>query len=144
MRQVEGMETSSMPRSRGRVVLAVVFALLTLSAWWEVVNNVMGTNDSPPILSGWQTIVGAMGAGAAWGAWTGARSTPIFAALYGVIAGAMVASLGPILDLPPESRKGLWTGATLVLLFGLWSAWWLRRAIERDRARQTSHIVGFD
>lgn len=133
-----------MPRSRGRMVLAVVFALLALSAWWQVVSDVMGTNDSPPILTGWQVLVGAMGAAAAWGGWTGARWTPLFAALYGVVAGAMVASLGPILDLPPESRKGLWTGATLVLVFGLWSAWWLRRSIHRDRARGASHVVGFD
>ena len=56
----------------------------------------------------------------------------------------MVASIGPILDLPPESSKGLWTGAALVLVFGLWSAWWLRRSIRRDRARETPHIVGFD
>jgi len=101
------METPPLPKRPplGRQVLAVVFALLALSAWWEVVNDVMGTNDSPRILAGWQAIVGTIGAAAAWGGWIGARWAPLFAVLYGVVAGAMVASLRPILDLPAEAAK---------------------------------------
>ena len=131
-------------RSRGRTVLAVVFALLALSAWWQVVNDLMDRSNEPPVLTGWQVLVGAAGAAAAWGGWKGARWAPAFALLYGVIAGAMVASLGPLLDLPPESRKGLWLGAALVITFGAWSAWWLRRSLQRERARATPHVVGFD
>jgi hypothetical protein len=138
------METPPTPRPRGRTVLAVVFALLALSAWWQVVNDVTGANDSPRILTFLQAIVGATAAAAAWGSWIGARSAPLFAVLYGVIAGGMVASLGPMLDLPAESRNGLWMGATIVFVFGIVSAWWLRRSLRRERARETSHIVGFD
>jgi len=140
------METPPLPKRPplGRQVLAVVFALLALSAWWEVVNDVIGTNDSPRILALLQTIVGAMAAAAAWGSWKGARWAPAFALLYGVIAGGMVASLGPMLDLPAESRRGLWTGGVMVLIFGIVTAWWLRRSLIRERARETSHIVGFD
>ena len=140
------METPPLPKRPplGRQVLAVVFALLALSAWWEVVNDVMGTNDSPRILAGWQAIVGTIGAAAAWGGWIGARWAPLFAVLYGVVAGAMVASLRPILDLPAEAAKGLWIGGAMVLVFGVVSAWWLRRSLIRERARETSHIVGFD
>jgi len=100
------METPPLPKRPplGRQVLAVVFALLALSAWWEVVNDVIGTNDSPRILALLQTIVGAMAAAAAWGSWKGARWAPAFALLYGVIAGGMVASLGPMLDLPAGDR----------------------------------------
>ena len=140
------METHPLPKHRplGRRVLAMVFALLALSAWWQVVNDVTGANDSPRFLTFLQAIVGAMAAAAAWGGWKGARWAPAFALLYGVIAGGMVASLGPMLDLPPESRSGLWTGATIILVFGLLTAWWLRRSLIRERARETSHIVGFD
>lgn len=142
------METPPLPppkrRPLGRRVLAVVFALLALSAWWQVVNDVTGANDSPRFLTFLQAIVGTMAAAAAWGGWKGARWAPAFALLYGVIAGGMVASLGPMLDLPPESRSGLWTGATIILVFGLLTAWWLRRSLIRERARETSHIVGFD
>ena len=133
-----------MRRSRGRAVLAVVFALLALSAWWQVVQDVTGANAAPRILTVLQAIVGAIAAAAGWGAWKGARWAPAFALLYGVIAGGMVASLGRILDLPAESRSGLWTGGTIVLLIGLWSAWWLQRSLRRERERESPHIVGFD
>jgi hypothetical protein len=142
------METTPPPsptrRPRGRVVLAVVFALLGLSAWWQVEQDVTGANDSPRILTLLQAIIGAVALAAAGGGWKGARWASAFALLYGVIAGGMVASLGPMLDLPAESRRGLWTGAAIVLLFGVWSAWWLRRSLRRERERESSHIVGFD
>jgi hypothetical protein len=133
-----------MRRSRSRVVLAVVFALLAVNAWWQVVNDVMGSNDSPPILTALQTIVGATAAMAAWGSWIGARWAPLVALLYGLIAGGMVAGLGPMLDLPAESRGGLWMGAAMILAFAVLSAWWLRHSLRRERARETSHVVGFD
>jgi len=143
------METAPPPplptrRPFGRAAFAVVFALLGLSAWWQVVSDVMNRGNEPPILTGWQVIIGATAAAAAWGSWKGARWAPALALLYGVITGAMIASLAPILGLPAESRNGLWTGGTLILAFGIWSAWWLRRSLHRERARATSHVVGFD
>ena len=140
------METpSTRPRrSRGRTVLVVVFALLGLSAWWQVVGDVLDRSNEPPILTGWQVLVGAMALGAAWGSWRGARWAPVFALLYGAITGAMIASLPPILDLPAESRRGLWLGAAIVLAFGIWSAWWMRRSLAREGEGEASRTVGFD
>jgi hypothetical protein len=126
------------------MVLAVVFVLLASSAWWQVVNDFTDGSNEPRVLTGWQAIIGAMAAVAAWGSWIGARWTPLFALLYGVLAGAMVASLGPLLDLPAESRSGLWMGGVILLAFGLLTAWWLRRSLQRERARTAPHIVGFD
>ncbi|HEX7980694.1 MAG TPA: hypothetical protein VF461_18970 [Gemmatimonadaceae bacterium] len=131
-------------RSRGRMVLAVVFVLLASSAWWQVINDFIDRSNEPPILTGLQAIIGVLAAAAAWGTWIGARWAPLYALLYGVTAGGMVASLGRMLDLPAESRNGLWFGGAIILGFGLLSAWWLRRSLLRERARETSHIVGFD
>lgn len=139
------METT--PRRRrpiGRIVLAVVFALLGLSAWFQVVGDVMDRSNEPLSITGLQVIVGATALATAWGSWVGARWAPVLALLYGLIAGGMVASLGPMLDLPAESRSGLLMGAAIILVFALISAWWLRRSLRRERARESPHIVGFD
>jgi hypothetical protein len=138
------METAPTRRPLGRTLLAVVFALLALNAWWQVIRDLGGMSTEPRVLTGWQALCGVLAVAAAWGSWAGARWTPAVAVLYGVVAGAMVAALGPILDLPPESQSGLWTGTAIILVFALFSAWWLRRSLQRERARATSHIVGFD
>jgi hypothetical protein len=140
------METPPVPPRRpiGRRVLAVVYVALALSAWWQVVNDFTGGSDEPRTLTGLQLIIGALAATTAWGSWIGARWAPRFALLYGVVTGGMVVALGPMLDLPPESRRGLWLGGAMVLAFGLVTAWWLQRTLQRERARAMSHIVGFD
>ena len=125
-------------------MLAVVFALLGLSAWFQVVGDVMDRSNEPLSITGLQVIVGATALATAWGSWVGARWAPVLALLDGLIAGGMVASLGPMLDLPSESRSGLWMGAAIILVFALISAWWLRRSLRRERARESPHIVGFD
>lgn len=133
-----------MRRPRGRIVLAVVFALLALNAWWQVIGDVTGMSNEPRLLTELQALCGVFAVAAAWGSWAGAWWTPAIAVLYGVVAAGMVAGLGPMLALPAESQSGLWTGAALIMGFALFSAWWLRRSLRRERARETSHIVGFD
>jgi hypothetical protein len=113
----------------GQIIVAVLFALLSLNAFLEVVSS-----DSPPMLRALQALVGATAAATAWGAWTGARWSPVLATLYGLIAGGMVASLGPMLDMPVEERGGLWVGAVVILVVSLACAWYLRRATRSKSA----------
>jgi peptidoglycan/LPS O-acetylase OafA/YrhL len=144
MRQLESMETVSKRRPIGRAVLVVIFVLLALSAWWQVVNDFTDRSNEPMILTGLQVIIGAIAMATAWGSWVGARWAPAVALLYGLIAGGMVVSLGPLLDLPAESRRGLWTGGAMVLAFALLCAWWLQRSLRREREREEVRVVGFD
>jgi len=124
-----------MRRSIGRILLAAVFGLLTLNAAWQVALAATGSGG-PPTITGLQVLVGATAAAAGYGSWIGARWAPASAVLYGVIAGGMIVSLGPLLDLPAESRNGLWTGGAVVLAFGLGSAWWLRRSLRTESAAE--------
>jgi hypothetical protein len=110
-------------RPVGRIIVAVLFALLAVNALKETF-----WSDGPRQLRILQAFVGALGAATAWGAWTAARWSPVLAAAYGFVGGAMVVALGPMLDLPAEARGGLWVGGAVVLLIGLASAWYLRRA----------------
>jgi hypothetical protein len=116
-----------MRRTRARAALAVVFAVLALNAWVQVALALLGRSDDPLELRLLQTVVGLAAAAAAWGSWTGARWAPAAALLYGLVTAGMLVALVPLLDLGPDARGGLWTGAAAVLIFGLWAAWYLRR-----------------
>jgi hypothetical protein len=128
-----------MRRPIGRIVLAIVFGLLSLNAWWQVADN--ASSGSPAMLIALQVVCGVFAAVTAWGSWTGARWAPAAALLYGVAAAGMVAGLGPMLGLPAEERGGLWTGAAVILAFALLSAWWLRRSLRREDAPEPERVV---
>lgn len=130
-----------MRRSRGRTALAVVFALLALNAFAQVIFVPLGLTGDPPALTALQALVGTAGAAAAWGSWTGTRWAPWAALLYGLVTAGMLVALDPLLALGPEARRGLWVGAACVLVFGLWAAWYLRRSqgpFERSRDARLS------
>lgn len=120
----------------GRIIVAALFAFLAVNAFMEAVGS-----DSPPALRALQAVVAATAAATTWGAWTGARWSPVLAALYGLIAGGMVVSLGPMLDMPVEERGGLWIGGAMILVFALLCAWYLRRATKRATADSSSAPV---
>src|SRR5690349_2700063 len=109
--------------SLGRTIVAIFYALLTVNALKETF-----WSDSPPSLRALQAAVGVIAAATTWGAWSGARWSATLATIYGLVAGAMVVSLGPMLDMPVEERGGLWVGGAIILVFSLACAWFLRRA----------------
>ena len=106
--------------------MTALFVLLTVNAFKEVF-----WSDSPPALRALQAIVAAAGGATALGAWIGARWSAALALIYGLIAGGMVVSLGPMLEMPVEERGGLWIGGAVILVFALICAWYLRRATRR-------------
>ena len=125
------------PRRRaiGRIVIALLFALLAVNALLEVISS-----DGPPSLRALQAVVGVLALATTWGAWSGARWSYAAATAYGFAAGGMVAALGPMLDMPLEERDGLWVGAAVVLVFSLACAWFLRRATRRPSVDVTEVI----
>ena len=127
-------------RSPGRIIIAVLYAILSLSALNEVVSMLRGTDDGPTALLVFQCLVSASGAATAWGAWKGARWSPLAASVYGFVAAAMLVSLGPLLDMPVEERGGLLTGAGMVLLFTLGCAWYLRRVTRHTRVEASKDL----
>jgi hypothetical protein len=123
-----------MRRARGRVALAVVFALLALNALVQVALVPLGHSGDPPVLTVLQALVGAAGAAAAWGSWAGTRWAPWAALAYGLVTAGMLAALVPLLELNPGARGGVWLGAACVFAFALWAAWYLRRSVARAAA----------
>jgi peptidoglycan/LPS O-acetylase OafA/YrhL len=125
------------PRRRaiGRIVIALLFALLAVNALMEAFEP-----DVPPALRALQALVGALALATTWGAWSGARWSYAAATAYGFAAGGMVAALGPMLDMPVEERGGLWIGAGVILVFSLACAWFLRRMTRRPTVDVTEVI----
>ncbi|MFL5607171.1 MAG: hypothetical protein ACJ8AD_12045 [Gemmatimonadaceae bacterium] len=123
-----------MRRPIGRIALAIVFALFAIMAWRQVVLAPLGMTGDPPLLTVLQALIGAAAAAAAWGSWMGARWAPWAALSYGLVTAVMLIALGPLLDLPIDARRGIWTGAVSVVLLALAAGWYLGRA-----NRSTSH-----
>ena len=120
-----------MRRPRGRVALAVVFALLALNALAQLALVALGHSDDPPTLIVLQTLVGMLAAAAARGSWAGAQWAPWAALAYGLVTAGMLVALVPLLELGRDARGGIWFGAACVLVFALWAAWYLRRSVAR-------------
>ena len=119
-----------MRRSRGRLVLTIVFALLAANALLQVLLALLGRSDDPAALTALQALVGGTGTAAAWGSWSGARWSPFAALAYGIATAALLGVLPALLDLSPDARPGIWTGAAIMLLFGILAARYLRRSTQ--------------
>jgi hypothetical protein len=126
-----------MNRPRGRVVLALVFALFALNAWVQVALAPLGRTSDPGALTLFQALVGTAAAAAAWGSWAGTRWAPWAALLYGLLTAGMLVAVGPLLDLPADARHGIWIGAAVFMLFAAISAWYLHRAVARAAPQLT-------
>jgi hypothetical protein len=117
-----------MRRSLGRVLVAVVSALLGLVALGQMMRILVGQAGDSRVLAVFQAAMGITAIAVAVGSWRGARWAPVAALIYGVITASMLLSLSPLLNLPPEARGGLASGAASVFGASLWAAWYLRRA----------------
>lgn len=109
-------------------MLAIILALAAADSVVEAVLGASGISETPLALVAVQALLGAVGGVAAWGAWRGKRWGWAAALAYGVLAATMVIALGPLLELEPDARRGLWSGAAVMLAFGVLAAWYLRRA----------------
>ena len=125
---------ASRRRPIGRILLTIVFALLAIQAWVQVVLVPLSLTGDPMVLTLLQAVIGIAATAAAIGAWAGAWWSPWAALFYGLVTAVMLIALGPLLDLPAESRHGIRIGAVSAVLLGLAAGWYLGRA-----GRPTSH-----
>ena len=121
-------------RTYGQVALTLIYLLLALNAWAQVVLVPFGRSGDPPVLTALQVLIGAASLAAAWGSWNGTTWAPLAAVIHGVITGGMLAALGAILGLPGDERSGLYIGAGAVMLWDLVFAWYLRRVARKASA----------
>src|SRR5215510_11601715 len=119
------------------LVLGVIFGLLALTDWAQVLLALVRPSDNPSALIALHFGTGAAAAATCWGSWRRTRWTPIAAVAYGALTIVLLLTLPSLLNLPLDARAGLRAGAAVVLFFALLCAAYFRaldRHIQREGA----------
>jgi len=124
-------------RRVGFVIITAVFALLALNAWAQVAEVVLRRATMPLALSLFQLSSGAAAYAASVGTFRRRPWAWKASLAWGLITAVMIASLEALLDLPPDSRGGLVTGAISCLLVGGGLALYLRSVIKPETRGST-------
>ena len=130
-----------MARRPTSIILSIIFALLALAAWGEVLSVALGHSDSPPLLAALQTCVGGAAAATAWGSWRRRKWASSAALAYGAVTGGMLVFLPSLLGLPAEARAGIWSGAAVVMVFAALCAIYFRSDARRQPVTQLDRTI---
>jgi hypothetical protein len=99
----------------GLRIIAVVVVLTALTHGIQAILGVLPGDDPRPLVVE-HIIVCVLGLAAGYALWRGQQRAPLLLAIYGIAIAILIVSLGPLLGLMGAARKGLWTGATMLLL----------------------------
>ena len=124
-------QRASGARIIGARVIAVLLVLGALSSIMQIPENLPWVADVVPLIGLFHVLAGMSGVVAGVGAWQRTRWAPYAVVAWAAINIAFVLSLGPLLDLPSEARKGFPIGAAAIGLLAGGMAWYL----DRVRAR---------
>lgn len=111
----------------GLIVLAALFALLSLADAWQLGQAALGRHPDPPGLLVTHVVTGVLAGAAAIGSWRNRRWAAGAAFAWGAVTAAMLVALGPVLDMPASERPQLWVGAAVVFVAASGAAWYLHR-----------------
>jgi hypothetical protein len=117
-------------------VLGVVFMLLAAQDLIQVADVAAGESDEPQMLVLEHLVCGVVAVTAAVGLWRGARWASYAALGWGICTAALLLTLTPLLDLPPESRSGMWAGVAGVLVFVVLVAWYAWPSAMREPSEE--------
>jgi hypothetical protein len=118
-------------RSRGRKVglrlLSGLFALFAAAEMIQLVQAAQGVHPDPPGLILTHALTGVLAGLAAVGLWQRRAWAPVAVLGWGVVMAAMLMVLGPVLDEPRETWRGLQLAGALVAVFAAGASWYARR-----------------
>ncbi len=121
------------PRRLSLLIITVVFALLCMVQWGEVVRAGLGLDSDYRILTLLKLVSGACAYAAAVGTFRRRPWAWVASLLYGVVTAVLILAVGPVAGLDAEERKGLIWGATSMLLIGAGLALYLRNVLRPPR-----------
>jgi hypothetical protein len=115
----------------GLRLLAVAFALLAIAEVVQLIQWARGAHPDPPGLLLTHGLTAVLAGVAAAGLWRGRGWGAVAVLGWGVVMAAMLVTLGPVLDEPRETWRGLRVAAVLVAAFAVGVAWYVRRRTRR-------------
>lgn len=116
-------------RSRpGLKAVSLLMFFLAVNALVQAVRLALGWDTGPIALTLWQFACGLSALAAAAGTWLGERWSAGVIVAYGVITGALIVALYPMLALPQEARNGLIASGVGAVVVCALLAWYVARA----------------
>ena len=113
--------------------IAVLVAALALQQGYQGVEGLREGPDPRLVTIGY-AIVLITGLVAAYALWRGLDWGPGALGLNGLMTAVFVVSLGPLLNIPPEGRSGLWIGGGVIVLLTAVAFWYTQRRVRRVSA----------
>ena len=111
-------------------VIAVLVAAIALQQGYQGAEGLREGHDPRLVTLGY-TMVLITGIVAAYAVWRGLDWGPGALGLNGLMTAVFVVSLGPLLDIPPEGRSGLWIGGGVIVLLTAAGFWYTQRRVRR-------------
>jgi len=114
-------------------VIAVLVAALALQQGYQGAEGLREGHDPRLVTIGY-AIVLITGLVAAYALWRGMDWGPGALGLNGLLTAIFVVSLGPLLNIPPEGRGGLWIGGAVIILLTAAGFWYTQRRVRLGSA----------
>lgn len=124
-----GVAVERATRRIGPRIAAVLLCAFALNALAQGVRWSLGWDTSPLILGIEQWTSGLVALAAAVGAWRHARWAAAATALYGLLVGTLIGTLGPVLDLDADASRSVVYSGLAVAAIVLGIAFYLWRAL---------------
>jgi len=124
-------------RSPLLIVIVILLALGGCNAGVQAVLTFTGIWNDTSLLPYIQLLIAVIAFAGAYGAWKLAAWSRWAALSYGVVTGAMIASLPRFTEIPEVAVAGLRASAAITIAIGAALAWGIHVAIRKSSASQT-------
>ena len=128
-------------RTRGQTLVALLYAGLSINAFWQVVTAMLGQSGDPSPLTMLQACIGVASAATMWLTWRADRRAWAAALVHCAISVGMLVALPDLVDIDREGRNGVYFGAATMLALGIGLSWYLRRSMRTAPASHGARNV---
>jgi hypothetical protein len=120
-----------MQHTAGLRLLSGLFALFAAAELIQLIQAARGEHPDPPGLLLTHAVTGLLATLAAVGLWQARSWAPVAVLGWGAVMAGMLMVLGPVLEEPRETWRGLWVAAAMVAVFAAGASLYARYRTRR-------------